>query len=231
MSQSRKFVREKIFKKYSQKFKQHRKDLFYKYLTVSSKDRILDFGGYDGSWLAFLIPDKAGELYVADIATQALETANKKYGYKTILLDESGKIPFEDNYFDVIFCNSVIEHVTVDKDEIYSIKTNKEFKEKSLARQKFLADEIRRVSKKYFVQTPYRHFIIESHTWFPSFFIYFPRTFQIKLIQFLSKYWVKSSTPDVNLLTVSDMSRLFPDAEIIQEKSFFMTKSLIAIKK
>ncbi len=231
MSQSSNFVREKIFKRYSQKFKQNRKDLFYKYLTVSPEDRVLDFGGYDGSWLAFLIPSKGEELYVADIATQALETANKKYGFKTILLDESGKIPFEDNYFDVIFCNSVIEHVTVDKDEIYKIKTNREFKEKSFARQKFLADEIRRVSKKYFVQTPYRHFFIESHTWFPSFFIYLPRTFQIKLIQLLSKYWVKSSTPDVNLLTVKDMRRLFPEAEIIQEKSFFMTKSLIAIKK
>jgi len=231
MSKGNNFVREKIFKKYSQKFKENRKNLFYKHLTVSSEDRILDFGGYDGSWLAFLVSFKSEELYVADIAEHALETAKNKYGFKTILLDESGKIPFEDNYFDVIFCNSVIEHVTVDKDEIYTIKSNKEFREKSFARQKFLADEIRRASKKYFVQTPYKHFIIESHTWFPSFFIYFPRTFQIGLIKFLSKYWVKSSTPDVNLLTVEDMKILFPDAEIIQEKSLLMTKSLIAIKK
>lgn len=231
MSTPKSFVREKIFKQYSQKFKQKRKDLFYQHFSPEPGDKILDFGGFDGSWLAFLVPFRNDNLYVADIAEHALQTAHKEYGFKTILLDESGKIPFEDDYFDIIFCNSVIEHVTVDKDQIYSIKTNKEFREKSFARQQFLASEIRRVSKRYFVQTPYKHFIIESHNWFPSFFIYLPRTYQIKLIRFLSKYWVKSSTPDVNLLTVKDIARFFPDAEIILEKSLFMTKSLIAIKK
>ena len=139
MSTLKSLVREKIFKKYSQKFKQRRKDLFYQHFSPKPGDKILDFGGFDGSWLAFLVPFRNDNLYVADIAEHALQTAHKAYGFKTILLDESGKIPFEDNYFDIIFCNSVIEHVTVDKDEIYSIKTNKEFREKSFARQQFLA--------------------------------------------------------------------------------------------
>ena len=231
MSKIKSLIREKIFNNYSRKFKQKRKDLFYNQLKPHAQERILDFGGYDGSWLSFLVPENNGNLYVADIAEDALKKAKNKFGLKTVLLDESGKIPFDDNYFDVVFCNSVIEHVTVDKNEIYSIKTNKEFREKSFARQQFLASEIRRVSKKYFVQTPNKHFIIESHNWFPSFFIYLPRTYQIKLIKFLSKYWIKSSTPDVNLLTEKDMKLLFPDAEIFQEKSLYMTKSLIAIKK
>ncbi len=124
----------------------------------------------------------------------------------------------------------MIEHVTTDKADIYDNVTNREFKEKSLRRQRLFADEIRRVGKKYFVQTPNKHFIIESHTWFPSLYVYFPRSVQIKTIQLLGKFWVKKSSPDFNLLTASDMKSMFPEAIIIREKSLFMTKSIIAIK-
>ena len=31
------------------------------------------------------------------------------------MLDESGRLPFPDDHFDIIFCSSTIEHVTVDK--------------------------------------------------------------------------------------------------------------------
>lgn len=224
------YVREKVFRPYSLKYKKYRRDLFNKYLTPDERDRILDHGGSDGSWLSFLVSFRNNELYVADIFPDILDTAKNKYGFKTILLDESGKIPFEDGYFDIVFCNSVIEHVTVDKKDIYNMESGDEFRKKSLERQKLLADEIRRVSKKYFVQTPYKHFIIDSHTWFPSFYLYLPRKWQIKTIRLLNKYWVKKSSPDVNLLDVKDMQNFFPDAEIIREKSLGLTKSMIAVR-
>lgn len=230
MSYIAKYVRENIFKPYSQKFKRRRKKIFYDYFRPEIKDKILDFGGDDGSFLNFLISFRNDELYVADISKSKLEIASQRYGFKTIYLDESGKIPFPDDFFDIVFCNSVIEHVTVDKSEMLNIKNDKEFIDKSIVRQRFLADEIRRTGKKYFVQTPYKHFIIESHTWFPSFFIYLPRTFQIKLIKYLSKYWLNDCDPDINLLTYHDMKNFFPEAHIIREKSFFLTKSLIAVK-
>ncbi len=224
------FVRKTIFNPYSQKFKRKRKDLFYRYLKPEPGNKILDFGGDDGSWMNYLISFRSEDLYVADIYKEPLEIASTKYGFKTVLLDESGKIPFEDNFFDIVFCNSAIEHVTVDKNEMYSIKTNKEFIRKSMIRQRFLADEIKRVSKKYFIQTPCKHFIIESHTWLPSLYIYLPRKFQLKLIRFLNKYWIKLSSPDINLLTTRDMKDLFPEAKIIKEKSLLLTKSIVAIK-
>lgn len=225
-----KLIRKTIFNPYSRRFKKRRKNIFYKYLNPGPKDKILDFGGDDGSWMNYLISFKSENLYIADIYQEPLDIAKAKFGFKTILLDESGKIPFEDNYFDIVFCNSVIEHVTVNKNEMYNIKTNKEFRRRSYIRQKFLADEIRRVSKKYFVQTPYRHFIIESHTWLPSFHTYLPRTFQLRLVRFLNKYWIKDSSPDINLLTGKDLQKLFPDAKIIREKSLFLTKSIVALR-
>ncbi len=224
-------VRRRIFQPYSIRFKNKRKELLYKNIQLDNKHKILDFGGNDGSYMDYLIPTGNNEIYIADILEKPLKIAETKYGYKTILLDESGQIPFENNFFDIVFCNSVIEHVTVNKDEMNSIKTNKEFKNKSIRRQRILADEIRRVSRRYFVQTPNKHFIIDSHTWFPAFYNYLPRLFQIRLISVLNKYWIKKSSADVNLLTTADMKELFPDAEIFKEKSFFMTKSIIAIRK
>ena len=93
MSFIARFVKESIFKPYSQKFKRRRKKIFYDYLKPDIKDKILDFGGYDGSFLNFLIPFRNDELYVADIDKSSLEIASQKYGFKTIYLDESGIIP------------------------------------------------------------------------------------------------------------------------------------------
>ena len=224
------FIQKKIFKPYRSRYEKKRNQLFYDYLNPESSDSILDFGGGNGRRMAGLIPDRRNNIYIADIMHQDLEYAKNTYAFETILIDESGNIPFKDNYFDITFCNSVIEHATVDKEDIWSIKTSKEFKEKSHIRQKKLADEIRRVSKKYMVQTPNKHFIIESHTWFPSIIIYLPRLLQLKLMRFLNKFWIEYCYPDFNLLSIKEMKSLFPEAKLIKEKSLFMTKSIIVIK-
>ena len=56
-----------------------------------------------------------------------------------------------DGAFDVVFSNSVIEHV-----ETYE-------------NQRRMAAEIRRVGRRYFVQTPNRHFPLEPHFLVPGF--------------------------------------------------------------
>lgn len=68
-------------------------------------------------------------------------------------------LPYTNNEFDIVFSNSVIEHVGTFED------------------QKRFAEEIRRVAKSYWVQTPNRHFPVETHLIAP--FIHFlPRNFQ-----------------------------------------------------
>lgn len=223
-------IRQKVFKPYSLKFENHRNEVIKENIDLNTCERILDLGGGTGTRMKSLFPNKTNGIYIADISEQALDVAKNKHGFETILLDESGKIPFEDAYFDFIFCNSVIEHVTVDKSELYNITSNKIFKEKSLFRQKTFADEIKRVSKNYYVQTPNKHFIIESHLWFPSLYLYLPRKMKIKLMLFLNKFWIKSSSPDFSLLDFNEFKNLFSEAKIIREKSMGLTKSLIAIK-
>jgi hypothetical protein len=145
-------------------------------------------------------------------------------------LDEGGKLPFPDDFFDIVFCSSAIEHVTVSKKRLRQYRTNQEFYKASYQRQVGFAEELRRVGKRYFVQTPYKYFLIESHTWMPGIIVLFPRIWQIKLIDFLNKWWPKKASPDWHLLTKKQMQALFPDAKIIFEKSFGLPKSLLAIK-
>lgn len=218
----------KLFKYYSTKARARRTKIFKSFFTVTDGMKVLDLGGGDGKLIMSMGLNKKN-IFVADFDTAALEKARQS-GVNIIQLDESGTIPCAKNDFDIIFSNSVIEHVTVDKENVYKIKTNKEFRAAAFERQKYFAREIRAKCDKYYVQTPYKYFIIESHSWLPVFIVLVPRRVQISIIRIFNKFWPKQTAPDWNLLTIKDMKLLFPDARIIKEKSFFMTKSLIAIK-
>jgi hypothetical protein len=218
---------EKIVHLFSQRSRAKRAALFHQYLHPTQQDKILDLGSEDGSSIANIIPFREN-VFIADINQQMLARGRQQYGFKTVLLDEGGTLPFEDNYFDIVHCNSVIEHVGIDKAQQWSVRDGKKFAKMAFERQKKFADEIRRVGKSYFVQTPNKNFIFESHTWLP-FIQYFPRPLFLKTIENLNKWWIKKTIPDWNLLTVKQMKELFPEATIIRERVLGLTKSLIMV--
>jgi hypothetical protein len=98
------------------------------------------------------------------------------------------------------------------------------------------ANEVRRVARKYWVQTPYKHFPVEPHFVFPL-FQYLPSSLQ-KKVGLVWKYSHPKQNGDdilaelsrLRLLDVSDYKVLFPDAEILKETFFGLTKSLVAVK-
>lgn len=217
----------KVAQLFSQKNRARRAVMFRRYLQPTQQDKILDLGSADGSFIAEIIPFREN-VFIADINEEMLCRGRARYGFEMVLLDESGILPFEDNYFEIVHCNSVIEHVTIDKTRRWSLQSTKEFTKAAFARQKQFASEIRRVGKSYFVQTPNKNFVFESHTWLPL-VQFLPRPLLIKTIRFLNKWWVKKTSPDWNLLTAEQMRELFPEAIITREKVFGLTKSLIAI--
>lgn len=128
---------------------------------------------------------------------------------------------FEDQAFDIIFSNSVIEHVG------------------SIQNQRKFADEVKRVGKSYWIQTPNRMFPIEPHFLFP-FFQFLPGGLR-KIIAKTWKYshykqWGANNTfileelSDIRLLSRRELMSLFDAGSLYEEKYVFLTKSLVIYK-
>jgi hypothetical protein len=198
-------------------------------MRPAPEDRILDLGSEDGSHIAALVPFR-DRVWIADIDATALEEGKRRFGFSTLLLPEDGTIPVPNKHFDLVFCSSVLEHATVDKDSLETLRSHAQFKRQAIRRQRRLAAEIARVGRRYFVQTPYRYFPIESHTWLPAPLMLLPRSLLLRLVPWLNRHWIKSTQLDFNLLTRRDMMELFPGAEIVPERFLGMTKSLVAIR-
>jgi hypothetical protein len=206
-----------------------RADLFRESFRLTPETRILDLGSEWGLYIADVLkgtPVVSRNVHAADIFEDSLEQAEKEYGFTPVLLQESERLPFPDGHFDIVFCNSVIEHVTLPKERLFEVTSEKIFRQQSLVRQHEFAAEIRRVGKCYFVQTPSRWFPLEPHTRLP-FMGWMPRHVLITLIKTARLNW----SPDWSLLTVAEMRGLFPDADIVTEKLLGIVKSIVAIKK
>jgi hypothetical protein len=168
------------------------------------------------------------DVTIADIDRSKLDLAESRYGYKSRVLEESANLPFDNGEFDIVFCSSVIEHITGPKDTVGNITSTSVFEAKAAIHQQKFAEEVRRIGKGYFVQTPYKYFLIESHTIAPGFVVLLPRSVQLEIWKRWPFY---NHVPDFNLLTVHDMKRCFPDAEIHLESVFGLTKSIMAVRR
>jgi hypothetical protein len=178
---------------------------------------ILDVGGLQGAWetLGFVgRPDI--EITLLNIEPAHVSGSNMR----SVTGDARSMPEFRDREFDLVFSNSVIEHVGGREEE------------------KRMADEVRRVGKRYYVQTPNRYFPVEPHFLFPC-FQFLPTAVQATLVQkFKLGYRPKlperadaeSEVRSIRLLSRTDMRRLFPDAVVADEKLFGLTKSLMAYK-
>jgi SAM-dependent methyltransferase len=215
--------------RYSSRARAKRGKQFLSFCQPKDDDKILDLGGGTGEHFAAICCFRKN-VTIADHSRRDLSIASAKFGFKTVELDAIDKLPFSDNEFDLIFCSSVIEHVTGPKETINKLTRGDEFEHITQANQINFANEIRRVGKKYFVQTPYRYFLMESHSWLPGIVAIFPRRLQVFTIRLFAKFWPKATSPDWRLLTISEMRELFPDARIIVERSFGLVKSIMAIR-
>jgi SAM-dependent methyltransferase len=226
------FQMKRIFLAASGNARRKRAKFFLSRYQITEATKILDLGSEDGSAIAGILKDTAARpenIYIADINAAAVAKGAAAFGFQPVTIDEDGRLPFPDGYFDIVFCSSVIEHVTVAKEEVWTLKSGSRFKSRAATRQKSFANEIRRVGKLYFVQTPYVYFPIESHSWLP-FVGYLPRRLLLPLLKLTNLFWVKRTSPDWYLLNRSELSKLFPEAEIVKERAFGLTKSIMAVR-
>ena len=216
----------------SKKARQKRAELFRQKFRIDPATRILDIGSENGENINLVLSGTnvtPENVFIADINGEVVHAGHLKFRFHPVVLDQSGVLPFEDDYFDIVYCSSVIEHVTMQKEEVWEIVSEKEFRAAAWEKQRLLASEIRRVGRQFFVQVPAKSFPVESHTWLP-FFSYLPRPMLIKLLRVTNKFWIKPALPDFNLLSTAQLIELFPDAEIVFEKKLGLIKSIMAIK-
>jgi SAM-dependent methyltransferase len=215
----------------SRRFRARRAERFRSEFQLGADAQVLDLGGGDGEHIRMVLensPVRAENVYVADVNEKALERA-KVHGHRTALLTQDGKLPFPDGFFDVVFCSSVIEHVTVPKKEVWQ-HTDERFGELAVVHQRAFADEILRISKSFWVQTPARSFFLEMHSWLP-FLGWLPRSAQVAILRVTRHFWLSRHPPDYYLLTRGHMEAMFPGARILRERWLGMTKSWIALRR
>ena len=176
---------------------------------------ILDVGGTPAFWRQVGLEGHEG-VSVTVLNLEPSESQDDRI--RTMVGDARCMDCFEDGQFDVVFSNSVIEHVG------------------GLEEQLQMAREIRRVGSRYFVQTPNRYFPIEPHFMFP-FFQFLPLGVRARLIhRFQLGAYNRNPDPEVarqraaevNLISRRRLTTLFADAHIYAEKMLGLNKSFIA---
>ena len=223
----------RVFQRASARARHRRATLFRETFPLDGNTRVLDLGSESGANIHSVLagtPVLPQNTYIADIDRNHLERGAKQFGFQPVLVDENGRLPFPDGYFDIVYSSSVIEHVTLPKNEIWSTRSTKVFRERSLVHQAAFAREIQRVGRQFFVQTPYRWFVIEAHSWLP-FVGWLPRELIVPILRVSRKFWPKWTAPDWHLLNKRQLAGMFEGAEIRDEKWLGLTKSIMAVKR
>ena len=193
-------------------FRQRRMKRFYSQFSPILENCVLDVGGTAQTWTK-----ESGSVVEFPVTLlNILDYGSPESERFTAVMGDATALPFPDRSFDIVFSNSVIEHVGTWKD------------------QQAFASEVRRVSQKLWIQTPARSFPIESHLLAP-YIQYFPKAFQHRVARWtprgiLQPDVVHQIVDEVRLLTYSEMTQLFPDCVILRERILGMTKSYIAVR-
>ena len=177
---------------------------------------VLDLGGTEYFWQLMGV-DLENDFRVTLLNIFEAEVTSP---HLTAMVGNACDLPeFTDNQFDVVFSNSVIEHVGGPDD------------------QQRMANEIRRVGKFYYMQTPNRYFPIEPHFQFP-FFQFLPASVQMAILRRFSIGWYPRAADrqqaqewvdEIRLMNKREVGQCFPQAAIRPERFLGLVKSWIAL--
>ena len=185
---------------------------------ITEQTRVLDIGGTPDCWVLLPSPPRV-------VLLNTPRTAPEQQGSSEWVAGDGRCLPFRDRSFDIVFSNSVIEHVGGPADQ-----------------QQF-ACEVARVGRAFWVQTPNRSFPVEQHLFTP-FLHWLPKAWQRSIVPYFNlwrvlvpaspdrrRFYIEHYLRDVRLLNAGQLAALFPDARIIPERFAGLTKSLIAVRR
>ena len=188
---------------------------FTREFALTAETRVLDVGGTPDCWR--LVPVQPRVVFLNT------PRAREEVGAGEWVAGDGRRLPFADQSFDIVFSNSVIEHVG------------------DAESQRRFAHEVMRVGRAYWVQTPNRWFPVEQHLLTP-FLHWLPKEWQKALVPRFTvwgllvratpdrrAFYLEHYLRDVRLLSAPELRRLFPGARLIRERFCGWTKSLVAV--
>lgn len=187
---------------------------FAEVFGVGAQTRILDVGGTTLNWQ--LLPEMP-DVTLLNLDVELVGEGRERF---RLVVGDGCRLPFRDGSFDIVFCNSLIEHLPLDG-------------------QYELAAEVRRVGRSHFVQTPNYWFPVEPHFWAP-FFHWLPLALRRRTVRWITPWGLLAkpgraeaiaAVDEMRLLSPAELRARFPGDELIVERAAFLPKSLIAVSR
>jgi Methyltransferase domain len=181
--------------------------LFERIMQPTSDMKILDLGGQPMIWDS--IKTKLN-ITCINLPGIAIEKHPTHHNITFIEGDACNMPQFKNGDFDLIFSNSVIEHVG------------------DVGKRSQFSNEVQRLTNKYWIQTPYKYYPIEAHSGMLFWWLY-PQTLRDNFI----KKW-RNDLPawtemveTTDIVEADEFKQLFPKAKFTREWIIF-PKSQIA---
>jgi hypothetical protein len=190
--------------------RRRRMQLFRRLMGLDAGRRLLDVGGRPEFWAA--VPESL-DLTILNLPGETGAEAETHHRVTFVEGDACAMPQFADASFDIVFSNSVIEHVGGE------------------ARQRAFAREVRRIGAGYWVQTPSKWFPIEAHTGMPLWWFYPPglRGFFLRRWSRKLPGWSRSMA-ETRVLESRWLCELFPEAQLHVERLAGLPKSYVAFR-
>ena len=203
------------------KFRKRRFAIFLRFknaLNLKGLIKILDVGGVYDFWVNMgFAGNKEFQITVLNLQEVISRQKESSPNITCVSGDGCDMVKFKDKEFDIVFSNSVIEHVG------------------SFERQKLMAREVQRVGKNFFLQTPNYWFFIEPHFLIVG-FQFFPVWLKTFLLRRFDLGWYTKEPKkemalelanSIRLLKRKELVKLFPKGRILNEQFLIFTKSFI----
>jgi hypothetical protein len=181
--------------------------LFLQSMSIANGTRIIDLGGTSEIWAH--VPMTL-QLTILNLPSGLARKTPTHHSITYVEGDACDVSNLKDRSFDLVFSNSVIEHVG------------------NAEKRAAFAREVRRLGNAYWVQTPAIWFPIEAHNGM-LFWWFYPQWLRD---YFLNKWrkrlpdWTRM-VEETTILTKAELMTLFPDASIRTEKVLGFVKSYI----
>lgn len=185
-------------------------------IPLHASMRVLDVGGEVGSLRHQLMRafPRGTDITVVNIDRGHLDRVREECPQIRTVCADARKLPFEDDAFDLVYSNAVIEHVGGASD------------------QRAMAREIMRVGRGWFVSTPNRWFPFEFHMRLPLVSWLAPRgraaVGRVISWNHVKQRYTSGLTYPLRLLAAGDLRALFPGSRVLRCRVTFWPETLVA---